>query len=115
MKRSQFIKKSLLATGAVVSGSAAGAISRPEVNKQAKTSAKLIHAPHHSQFQNHAEQHVLDLIQSTYDQAFRSIEEHGSPGRSPQEQARIGGLLDKLRMTMGVFVPDKGRNGTNTL
>src|SRR3546814_3841196 len=42
---------------------------------------------------------------------FRS----GFPGRSVDEQERLGSLLAKLGMTMGVFVLDKGGNGANTL
>jgi hydroxypyruvate isomerase len=50
-----------------------------------------------------------------YDQGFRGIEDNGYSGRSKEEQEKIGNLLAKLGMTMGVFVLDKGGNGANTL
>ncbi len=75
----------------------------------------LNYGPHQGQFENHAGKNILDQIQFAYDHGFRSIEDNGFSGRSVEEQERIGGLLAKLGMAMGVFVLDKGGNGANTL
>ena len=39
-----------------------------------------------------------------YDQGFRSIEDNGMMGRTVEQQKKIGDLLAKLGMKMGVFV-----------
>ncbi|MFB2118465.1 hydroxypyruvate isomerase family protein [Parapedobacter sp. 2B3] len=117
MKRSQFVKNSLLATGAVMSGGLSPAFSRVG-SKPAIPETKpfnLNYGPHQGQFENHAGKNVLDQIQFAYDHGFRSIEDNGFSGRSVEEQERIGSLLAKLGMAMGVFVLDKGGNGANTL
>src|SRR5690242_4800699 len=56
-----------------------------------------------------------DQIKFAYDQGFRSIEDNGMMGRTPEMQKKIGDTLAKLGMSMGVFVVDKGGNGANTL
>jgi hydroxypyruvate isomerase len=54
-------------------------------------------------FANHAGKNFLDQIQYMYDQGFRSIEDNGYLGRPIEEQKKIGDLLAKLGMRMGVF------------
>lgn len=115
MKRSQFIRNSLLATGAVMSGSSLPAFSEVKQNGQEDKPFTLNYGPHQGQFEHHAGKNILDQIQFAYDRGFRSIEDNGFPGRSVEEQERIGELLAKLGMAMGVFVLDKGGNGANTL
>jgi hydroxypyruvate isomerase len=46
---------------------------------------------------------------------FRSIEDNGMMGRTPEMQKKIADTLSKLGMSMGVFVLNKGGNGANTL
>jgi len=46
----------------------------------------------------------LDQISFAFDKGFRSIEDNGMMGRTPEMQKKIGDLLAKLGMTMGVFV-----------
>ncbi len=114
MKRSQFIRNSLLATGAAI-----GAAPMQGLGKEATTTTNgpfnLNYGPHQGQFENHAGKNILDQIQFAYDRGFRSLEDNGFSGRPIEEQERIGALLAKLGMTMGVFVLDKGGNGANTL
>lgn len=118
MKRGQFIKQSILATGAVVGGAQLGAFAG-EAPAQAPAVAgqpfKLKYGPHQGQFANHAGGNILDQIQFAYDQGFRGWEDNGFSGRSTEEQDKIGNLLAKLGMEMGVFVLNKGGNGANTL
>ncbi|WP_134088256.1 hydroxypyruvate isomerase family protein [Olivibacter sp. XZL3] len=116
MKRSEFLQKGLMATGALVAGSPliANASSEKQTTKAAQT-FNLNYGPHDGMFKNMAGSNFLDQIQFMYDQGFRGIEDNGMSGRSAQEQEKIGDLLAKLGMAMGVFVLNKGGNGANTL
>lgn len=75
----------------------------------------LNYAPHTGMFAAHAGADFIDQIKFMYDQGFRSIEDNGLMKRTVQMQEQIGNTLEKLGMTMGVFVVDKGGNGANTL
>lgn len=68
------------------------------------------YAPHEGMFSNSAGKSFLDQIQFMYDQGFRSIEDNGYLDRPVDEQTKIGNLLAKLGMRMGVFVVDGGDN-----
>jgi hydroxypyruvate isomerase len=114
MDRSKFLKSSLIASGVVLAGNAfAGNTHQPE--NVAGKPFNLNYAPHDGMFKNLAGDNFLDQIQFAYDQGFRGIEDNGMAGRSAAEQEKIGKLLTKLNMAMGVFVLDKGGNGANTL
>ncbi len=73
------------------------------------------YAPHDGMFGNSAGKDFIDQIKYMYDKGFRSIEDNGMTGRTPQMQSKIGETLAKLNMRMGVFVVPKGGNGANTL
>lgn len=81
----------------------------------AEKSFNLNYAPHTGMFAAHAGADFIDQIKFMYDQGFRSIEDNGLMKRTVQMQEQIGNTLEKLGMTMGVFVVDKGGNGANTL
>jgi hydroxypyruvate isomerase len=115
MKRSQFIRNSLLATGALATAGIDQVFASQTEQTMQNKPFNLNYAPHQGQFENHAGRSFLDQIQFMYDQGFRGIEDNGYSGRSKEEQEKIGSLLAKLGMTMGVFVLDKGGNGANTL
>jgi hydroxypyruvate isomerase len=114
MNRIEFLKNSLFATGAVVAGSSINAFAGSQsANTTAVLGGKtfnLDYAPHQGMFKNLAGDSFLDQIQYMYDQGFRSIEDNGFLGRSVEEQTKIGNLLAKLGMRMGVFVVDGGDN-----
>lgn len=115
MKRTEFLQKGLLATGALLTSSGL-AVGATEMQKAAEGQPfNLNYGPHDGMFKNLAGNNMLDQIQFMYDQGFRGIEDNGMAGRSPEEQKKIGDLLAKLGMAMGVFVLDKGGNGANTL
>lgn len=114
MKRSQFIRNSLLTTGAVASG-ALGTLAEKRGKKKQDNPFTLNYGPHQGQFENHAGKDIIDQIQFAYDQGFRSIEDNGFSRRPVEEQERIGSTLARLGMTMGVFVLEKGGNSANTL
>jgi len=114
-----FLKNSFVASGALVAGSSlAGFAANYEQNSASISAAKtfnLNYAPHQGMFGNNAGNSFLDQIQYMYDQGFRAIEDNGFLGRSIEEQTKIGNLLAKLGMRMGVFVVDGGDNWKTSL
>lgn len=114
MKRSEFIKNSFLLGLTVTAGNSVMATSGRSESKPEKT-FNLNYAPHAGMFANHAGKDMLDQIKFMHDQGFRSLEDNGLMARTVAEQEKIGNLLAKLGMTMGVFVVDKGGNSANSL
>jgi hydroxypyruvate isomerase len=116
MNRSNFLKNGLLVSGAVLAGNAVmGSDANFSGGYMTGKPFNLNYAPHDGMFKNLAGNNFTEQIQFIYDQGFRSIEDNGMAGRSAVEQQKIGDLLAKLGMAMGVFVLDKGGNGANTL
>ncbi|MDQ0638185.1 hydroxypyruvate isomerase [Pedobacter sp. W3I1] len=117
MKRSEFIRNSLFTAGAVVTGAGITntfAAEKPNAILSDRV-FNLDYAPHQGMFENHAGKSFLDQIQFMYDKGFRSIEDNGYLNRSIEEQEKIGKLLAKLGMRMGVFVVDGGDNWKTSL
>lgn len=117
MKRSEFIRNSLLTAGAITTG--AGITNTFTANKTNPAAAdkvfNLDYAPHQGMFENHAGKNFLDQIQFMHDRGFSSIEDNGYLNRPIDEQEKIGKLLAKLGMRMGVFVVDGGDNWKTSL
>ncbi|HEY3244251.1 MAG TPA: TIM barrel protein [Phycisphaerae bacterium] len=65
---------------------------------------KLKYAPHFGMFKHHAGDDPLDQLKFMADQGFTAFEDNGMMDRPVDLQEKIGGLLAKLDMTMGVFV-----------
>ncbi len=104
MQRRAFMQQSLLAGGAMVSGTA---LASGQTEKVSLTDDKPFHLPyaiHDGMFKNNAGPNFLDQIQFAYEMGFRAIEDNGMMSRSPEQQQQIGDLLEKLGMRMGVFV-----------
>lgn len=117
MKRSEFIRNGLLTAGALTTGLGTKEASATE-NHDSTLADKVFnmnYAPHQGMFQNHAGKDFLDQIQFMYDRGFRAIEDNGYLKRTVEEQEKIGKLLAKLGMTMGVFVVDGGDNWKTSL
>ncbi|ACU03354.1 hydroxypyruvate isomerase family protein [Pedobacter heparinus] len=115
MNRIDFIKNSLAAAGAIVAGSAIPAIAadKTALHSSRWSAGKIFnldYAPHQGMFKQHAGDNFLDQIRFMHDQGFRSIEDNGYLKRTIEEQTKIGELLAKLGMRMGVFVVDGGDN-----
>lgn len=88
---------------------AASAVALTATNLSAQSSPaapkfKLPFAPHPGMFRAHAGNDVLDQIRFSHDQGFTAWEHNSMPNESPEMQEKIGKLLDKLSMKMGVFV-----------
>jgi hydroxypyruvate isomerase len=117
MKRSDFIRNGLLTAGALTTG--LGTVKAFAAEKQDPVLADKLfnmdYAPHQGMFQNHAGKDFLDQIKFMHDKGFRSIEDNGYLNRPIEEQEKIGSLLAKLGMRMGVFVVDGGDNWKTSL
>jgi hydroxypyruvate isomerase len=117
MQRRKFLGQSLLAGASLLSFGSVLANDRPAILRKAMAEKpfNLNYGFHDGMFRNHAGPDFLDQIRFGYDMGFRSIEDNGLPRRTPEMQTKIGELLAKLGMSMGVFVLDKGGNSANTL
>lgn len=61
-------------------------------------------APHSGMFKDLSSNDMLDQIRFAHDQGFTAWEHNGMAKETPEQQERIGALLDELGMQMGVFV-----------
>jgi len=61
-------------------------------------------APHFGMFRAHAGNDLVDQLQFMNDEGFRALEDNGMKGRPVEEQNRIAKAMERLDMTMGVFV-----------
>ncbi|MGE7773104.1 hydroxypyruvate isomerase family protein [Chitinophaga sp. NPDC101104] len=116
MERRSFLQQSTLAGisaltfggATALAGSAKGA--EKDNTAAAGKTFNLDYAPHQGMFKNSGGEDFLDQIRFMHDQGFRSIEDNGMLGRDTAQQNKIGDLLAKLGMRMGVFVIDGGEN-----
>lgn len=65
---------------------------------------KMLYAPHFGMFDKHAGKDIFAQLQFMHDEGFRALEDNGLPKRPVEEQEKLGKELDRLGMTMGVFV-----------
>lgn len=104
MQRRAFVQQSILASGAILGGTLAGAKNRLEDLPSAEKPFNLNYGFHEGMFKNHAGENFIDQIKFGHSMGFRSIEDNGMMARPVAEQKLIGETLAKLGMTMGVFV-----------
>lgn len=110
MERRKFIRNGFLSGAAVVTAGQLPRVvsSQPvAVEKHFSTEAKpfnLDYAFHDGMFKNNGGADFLDQVKWAFDQGFRSIEDNGMMARPVEQQKKIGELLAKLNMRMGVFV-----------
>ena len=109
MKRRTFIASSLLASGAATAGLPATAFAA-QAKKGEKNQFKLRYAPHFGMFENSAGKDLIDQLRFMADRGFTALEDNGLLGRPADVQDNIGRELERLSMTMGVFVVDAGDN-----
>lgn len=107
MKRRSFLQQATLAGASLITANGVSAAATP-IHKQPVPAAdkpfNLNYAFHDGMFKNHAGNDIIDQIKFGYDHGFRSIEDNGMMGRTPEVQKKIGDTLQKLGMNMGVFV-----------
>jgi hydroxypyruvate isomerase len=110
MDRRTFLATSLAAGAATT----LGLVSRTHAKGRGAQSApgqrkfKLKYAPHFGMFKHHAGDDPIDQLKFAADQGFTAWEDNGMKGRSVQEQERIARAMERLGMTMGVFVVNAG-------
>ena len=109
MERRKFIRNSFLSGAAVMTtghpigiGTFAG--NKNEILMTENKPFNMDYAFHDGMFKNNGGEDFLEQIKWAYDQGFRSIEDNGMMGRTVEQQKKIGDLLAKLGMKMGVFV-----------
>jgi hydroxypyruvate isomerase len=111
MERRKFIRNSFLSGAAVITTSQSlateNSTGKSDQTQPGTTDARpfnLDYAFHANMFKNNGGEDFLDQIKWAHDQGFRSIEDNGMMGRPVEQQKKIGELLAKLGMRMGVFV-----------
>ena len=114
MKRRNFLKNSLLATGAATV-TAGSNVAMGKAKKKKKADFKLKYAPHFGMFKNSAGEDFIDQLKFMADRGFTAMEDNGMMRRDVATQTKIGETMAQLNMEMGVFVIDKGGNMQNTL
>lgn len=116
MQRRKFMQQSLLAGGAILTSSAnVFAKSNIENLTAGEKPFHLNYGFHDGMFKNHAGDDFIEQIKFGYDNGFRSIEDNGMSGRPEDQQKKIGDMLAKLGMSMGVFVQPGLGNDSNML
>jgi len=104
MERRKFLRNSFLSGAAVVTTSQVFANNKNERASSDAKSFNLDYAFHDGMFKNNGGEDFLDQIRWAHDQGFTAIEDNGMMARPVDQQKKIGELLSKLNMRMGVFV-----------
>ena len=104
MKRRKFIRNGFLSGTALATGINLFAKPAEIIRLSENKPFNLDYAFHDGMFKNNGGENFLDQIRWAYDQGFRSMEDNGMMTRTADEQKKIGDLLEKLGMRMGVFV-----------
>lgn len=76
---------------------------------------RLKYAPHFGMFRHHAGDDPIDQLEFGADEGFTAWEDNGMKGRPVDLQERIGSTMERLGMTMGVFVANTIGWGDPTL
>ena len=104
MQRRKFMQQSFLAGGGILTASASMANFKKEEILDDNRPFHLAYGIHDGMFKNHAGPDFVDQINFAYSVGFRAIEDNGMMKRPPEQQQKIGDALEKLGMSMGVFV-----------
>lgn len=108
MQRRELLKAGLVAGVAPLAAAGARAAqSTPRGSAMADAAPapfKLNYAPHLGMFTHHAGKDPIDQLRFMADEGFRAFEDNGMAGRDVALQDKLGAELDRLGMTMGVFV-----------
>lgn len=105
MNRRTFAKSALagVAAGATLTPGIRAAASS-ESSSSKSSSFKLKYAPSFRHFKNSVGEDPVEVLRFMKDQGFEAIEDNGMMKRTEEVQTRIGKELERLGMTMGVFV-----------
>ena len=108
MDRRNFVRSSL-AAGAAVAGASVNAYAArvPFTSERASAVPREFHlkyAPHFGMFKAHSGDDLVAQLEFMRAEGFVALEDNGMKGRSVTDQTLIGKTLERLGMTMGVFV-----------
>jgi hydroxypyruvate isomerase len=106
MNRRNF-NKNLFASAALL-GSGLGFISKS--NAKSLATFKHLYAPHFGMFEQSASKDLVKQLEFMAANGFMALEDNGMLKRSAEEQNLIAKTLQRLNMTMGVFVIEGGDN-----
>jgi len=101
ISRRSFIGAAAAAAVALSTGPANGQVVTTPTNKR---KFKLKYAPHFGMFKRHAGKDHIDQIKFMAENGFTAMEDNGMMRRSEQLQNKIARQMERLGMTMGVFV-----------
>lgn len=101
-------RRHFLATSAVAATTATVVSTlKAEETKTGKHKFQLKYAPHFNMFKHHAGKDPIDQLKFMADEGFTALEDNGMLSRSQEDQNKIAKELERLGMTMGVFVATK--------
>ncbi len=104
MNRRGFLSAGLMAGAALAMGKASRAAAPAAAAPASAGRFKLRYAPHFNMFKEHAGADLVDQLKFMADQGFTALEDNWMSRRPREEQDRIAAEMDRLGMTMGVFV-----------
>jgi hydroxypyruvate isomerase len=105
MNRREFVKGSAAAAAATAALSVVpAAFARVPATRPAPEKFKLRYAFDAGQFSNHAPGGVVDELKFAADQGFTAMEDNRMKGRPVAEQEAIAKEMQRLGMTMGIFI-----------
>ncbi len=106
MNRRDAMKTTLAAgAAAMAAGSALGQDAKADA---VGTKFRMKYAPHFGMFRQSAGKDPIDQLKFAADQGFHAWEDNGMGRKKPELQERIAKEMDRLGMTMGVFVAGLG-------
>lgn len=73
-------------------------------NNSVNNAFSLNYAPHFGMFEQHAGKDYIDQLKFMHEMGFRALEDNEMMEKPVEVQAKIGAMLSKLGMEMGVFV-----------
>ncbi len=100
--RRDFLKKVTLSAAALSLG--ANKINADISNDNKNQKFKMNFAPHFGMFENNAGKDYIDQLKFIADQGFTALEDNGMKSKTIDEQNKIAAEMEKLNLTMGVFV-----------
>jgi hydroxypyruvate isomerase len=112
MKRRDFIYKNMLSF-ALAGSFLETFANEPRFSK--KNKFKLQYAPHLGMFENNAGKDIISQLRFMAEMGFTALEDNSMMARPVEEQEKIGKEMQRLGMTMGVFVVDGGDNWKTSL
>ncbi|MEZ5277283.1 MAG: TIM barrel protein [Opitutaceae bacterium] len=101
MNRRSFVQKSLAAGTLAAVGTQ---VLKSEDLLKPSGQFRLKYAPHFGMFENHAGKDLVDQVRFMADQGFSAMEDNDMWKREVADQEKVARELDRLGMTMGVFV-----------